>query len=74
MVETTLIPLTLNPYPQSTNPTRTPATSPLLNGVWNLKVVGSYGSSKITSPTREIALFLYSGGYSPAVFLLKLLR
>jgi hypothetical protein len=42
--------------------------SPLLNGVWELKYVGGYSmDGAIASPTRQIALFLYSGGYSPGV-------
>ena len=44
-----------------------------MNSVWNLKALGGYSTSKLSSPTREIALFLYSGSYSPGVFLLKLL-
>jgi PAP_fibrillin len=43
-------------------------SSPLLNGVWELKYVGGYSmDGAIASPTRQIALFLYSGGYSPGV-------
>ncbi|GMH83993.1 hypothetical protein TrST_g10458 [Triparma strigata] len=58
---------------EKNNPTESPAQSPLLNSVWNLKALGGYSTSKLSSPTREIALFLYSGSYSPGVFLLKLL-
>ena len=43
-------------------------SSPLFNGVWELKYVGGYSmDGAIASPTRQIALFLYSGGYSPGV-------
>lgn len=45
-------------------------TSPLLNGVWELRYVGGYTPKTPfnISPTRQLALFLYSGGYSPGVF------
>jgi len=50
-----------------------PASSPLLNGVWELRYVGGYASEwALPSPTRQLALFLYSGGYSPGVFALRL--
>lgn len=55
------------------NPTPNPTMSPLLNGVWELKYVGGYVTEwSLPSPTRELALFLYSGGYSPGVFALNL--
>ncbi|GKZ00709.1 hypothetical protein MPSEU_001022900 [Mayamaea pseudoterrestris] len=55
------------------NPTRDAAVSPLLNGVWELKYVGGYTPEwALPSPTRQLALFLYSGGYSPGVFCLQL--
>jgi hypothetical protein len=47
------------------------ALSPLLNGVWELKYYGGYTTDGFTfsaSPTRQLALFLYSGGYSPGMF------
>lgn len=47
------------------------ALSPLLNGVWELKYYGGYTTDGFTlsaSPTRQFALFLYSGGYSPGMF------
>ena len=37
-----------------------------------LRYAGGYSESKITSPTRDLALFLYSGGYSPGLFALGL--
>lgn len=56
---------------EAINPTKTsPALSPLLNGVWELRYYGGYvteGSLSL-SPTRQLALFLYSGGYSPGLF------
>lgn len=58
---------------ESMNPTESPAYSPLLNGVWSLKYAGGYDSEwALKSPTRQIALFLYSGGYSPGLFALSL--
>ncbi len=44
--------------------------SPLINGVWTLRYAGGYSEPKIPSPTRDLALFLYSGGYSPGLFAL----
>jgi len=57
---------------EALNPTKDPAYSPLINGVWTLKYAGGYSESKIPSPTRDLALFLYSGGYSPGLFALGL--
>jgi len=57
---------------EALNPTEDPVYSPLLNGVWNLRYAGGYSESKIPSPTRDLALFLYSGGYSPGLFALSL--
>jgi len=56
------------------NPTKDqPTVSPLLNGVWSLRYVGGYApEGALPSPTREFALFLYSGGYSPGIFALSL--
>ena len=47
-------------------------SSPLLNGVWELRYVGGYTTPTQNnpfrlSPTRQLALFLYDGGYSPGV-------
>jgi PAP_fibrillin len=54
---------------EAVNPTPRPATSPLINGVWELRYVGGYTADwALPSPTRQLALFLYSGGYSPGVF------
>jgi PAP_fibrillin len=59
---------------EALNPTTPqPAMSPLLNGVWELRYVGGYASDwTLPSPTRQLALFLYSGGYSPGIFALHL--
>mmetsp|Transcript_39124 Transcript_39124/g.94178 ORF Transcript_39124/g.94178 Transcript_39124/m.94178 type:complete len:283 (+) Transcript_39124:208-1056(+) len=57
---------------EALNPTEDPVYSPLINGVWTLRYAGGYSEPKIPSPTREIALFLYSGGYSPGLFALGL--
>jgi hypothetical protein len=60
---------------EALNPTKMPTTSPLLNGVWELRYVGGYTSDwALPSPTRQLALFLYSGGYSPGVFALSLVQ
>mmetsp|Transcript_30608 Transcript_30608/g.55405 ORF Transcript_30608/g.55405 Transcript_30608/m.55405 type:complete len:295 (-) Transcript_30608:100-984(-) len=58
---------------EKTNPTENPAMSPLLNGVWELRYAAGYEADwALPSPTRQLALFLYSGGYSPGVFALNL--
>lgn len=58
---------------EALNPTDTPSSSPLLNGVWTLRYSGGYDENcSLQSPTRQIALFLYSGGYSPGLFALSL--
>ena len=55
------------------NPTDEPAYSPLLNGIWTLRYAGGYSNDwTLPSPTRQLALFLYSGGYSPGLFALSL--
>jgi len=60
---------------EALNPTESPAMSNLLNGVWILRYSGGYASDwTLPSPTRQIALFLYSGGYSPGLFLLTLAK
>uniref|UniRef100_A0A7S0F811 Plastid lipid-associated protein/fibrillin conserved domain-containing protein n=1 Tax=Pseudo-nitzschia arenysensis TaxID=697910 RepID=A0A7S0F811_9STRA len=60
---------------EALNPTPQPATSPLLNGVWELNYAGLYSSEgSLSSPTRQLALFLYSGGYSPGLFTLQLAK
>lgn len=58
---------------EALNPTKEPTLSSLLNGVWELRYVGGYSlDGALPSPTRQIALFLYSGGYSPGIFALNL--
>jgi len=58
---------------EAMNPTDMPASSDLVNGVWSLKYSGGYSSEwSLPSPTRQLALFLYSGGYSPGLFALSL--
>jgi hypothetical protein len=59
---------------EALNPTKhEPALSPLINGVWELRYVGGYAEEgAMPSPTRQLALFLYSGGYSPGIFALNL--
>merc|ERR1719410_474165 len=58
---------------EAMNPTDMPASSDLVNGVWSLKYSGGYSSEwSLPSPTRQLALFLYSGGYSPGLYALSL--
>lgn len=58
---------------EADNPTKDPTMSALLNGVWELRYAGGYSAEwAFPSPTRQIALFLYSGGYSPGLFALSL--
>jgi len=59
---------------ESLNPTADrPTDSPLINGVWSLRYAGGYDEDwALPSPTRQLALFLYSGGYSPGLFALRL--
>lgn len=58
---------------ETSNPTASPATSALLNGEWELVYSGGYSEGLFNgSPTRQIALFLYAGGYAPATFGLAL--
>jgi len=49
---------------EPSNPTEAPATSPLLNGVWDAVYTG-HAPGPLASPTRPLALFLYAGGYTP---------
>lgn len=58
---------------EPTNPTEAPATSPLLNGVWDV-VYSGYAPGPLKSPTRPLALFLYAGGYTPGIASLNILR
>lgn len=46
------------------SPTPDPVYSELLDGEWTVKYSGSYAPGMLSSPTRELALFLYAGGYS----------
>jgi len=58
---------------ETLNPTADPTSSTLLNGIWSLRYAGGYSSEgTLPSPTRQLALFLYSGGYSPGLFALSL--
>jgi PAP_fibrillin len=60
---------------EALNPTPNPARSPLMNGVWELRYAAGYSSDgALPSPTRQLALFLYSGGYSPGLFVLNLAK
>merc|ERR1711923_398309 len=58
---------------ESLNPSDNPTMSSMFNGVWTLRYSGGYDSNwALPSPTRQAALFLYSGGYSPGLFALSL--
>lgn len=60
---------------EAVNPTESPAMSVKLNGVWELRYAAGYDSDwSLPSPTRQLALFLYSGGYSPGLFALTLAK
>ena len=54
---------------EARNPTQYPTTSPLLNGSWEFKYLAGIAPGPVPSPTREIALFMYAGGYTPGKFL-----
>lgn len=41
-----------------------PVYSPKLDGAWKVKYTGTYAPGLLSSPTRELALFLYGGGFS----------
>ena len=49
------------------NPTQQPAASDLLNGDWEMVHSGGYAQGFIDSPTRELALLAYTGGYRPGL-------
>merc|ERR1719410_1190068 len=49
---------------ERSSPCEEPAYSELLDGTWNVKYSGSYAPGLLSSPTRELALFLYGGGFS----------
>lgn len=63
----------LLPKIEASNPTPSPATAALLEGEWQLKFVGGPSPGILNSPTREAALLLYAGGFSPADFALTVL-
>jgi hypothetical protein len=46
------------------NPTKEPVYSEHLDGTWAVKCSASYAPGLLESPTRELALFLYGGGFS----------
>jgi len=46
------------------NPSEEPVYSELIDGSWIVKYSGSYAPGLLSSPTRELALFLYGGGFS----------
>jgi len=46
------------------NPTTEPAYSELIDGAWRVEYSGTYAPGALSSPTRELALLLYAGGFS----------
>ncbi|CAJ1366964.1 unnamed protein product [Effrenium voratum] len=46
------------------NQVEEPVFSTMLDGTWIVKYAGSYAPGILSSPTRELALFLYGGGFS----------
>jgi len=57
---------------ESRNPTLYPTTSPLLNGDWEFKYLPGIAPGPVPSPTREIAMLMYAGGYTPGKFFFDL--
>ena len=58
----------LLPLVEKDNPTVAPASSSKLEGKWRFRYCGSPAPGPVMSPTREIALLMYAGGYSPGLF------
>jgi len=58
----------LLPLVEKENPTVAPASSALLEGSWQFRYCGTPAPGPVKSPTREFALLLYAGGYSPGLF------
>jgi len=46
------------------NPNDEPAYSEEIDGKWVIAYTGTYAPGFLSSPTRELALFLYGGGFS----------
>eukprot|EP00445_Apocalathium_hangoei_P058938 CAMPEP_0204092996 /NCGR_PEP_ID=MMETSP0360-20130528/190198_1 /ASSEMBLY_ACC=CAM_ASM_000342 /TAXON_ID=268821 /ORGANISM="Scrippsiella Hangoei, Strain SHTV-5" /LENGTH=368 /DNA_ID=CAMNT_0051042287 /DNA_START=37 /DNA_END=1142 /DNA_ORIENTATION=+ len=46
------------------SPTVDPVYSEMLDGTWNILYTGTFAPGLLSSPTRELALFLYGGGFS----------
>mmetsp|Transcript_11661 Transcript_11661/g.35383 ORF Transcript_11661/g.35383 Transcript_11661/m.35383 type:complete len:242 (-) Transcript_11661:154-879(-) len=51
------------------NPTEEPAYSDKLVGSWELRYDAGFQAGLVDSPTRELALFVYAGGYAPSLLL-----
>lgn len=51
------------------NPTAESAYSEKLFGDWELKYDAGFQAGLVDSPTRELALFVYTGGYVPSLLL-----
>jgi len=59
------------PKVEASNPTTNPAYSTLLDGEWELIYSGGVSPGPVPSPTREIALLMYAGGFTPGMFLMS---
>lgn len=57
---------------EASSPEETPAYSPMLDGTWEVIYSGGISPGPIPSPTREIALLMYAGGFTPASFFLSM--
>ena len=49
---------------EALNPNSEPVYSEDLDGTWKVMYTGSFAPGLFPSPTRELAMFLYGGGYS----------
>lgn len=56
---------------EATCPETQPAYSALMNGEWEVVYSGGVSPGPVPSPTREIALLMYAGGFTPGSFLLS---
>eukprot|EP00959_Pyramimonas_sp_CCMP1952_P229397 4796467-Pyramimonas_sp.AAC.1 len=59
------------PQVEASNPTTNPAYSTLLDGEWEVIYSGGVSPGPVPSPTREIALLMYAGGFTPGMFLMS---
>jgi len=62
----------LLPKLEASNPQSEPAYSPLLDGEWEMLYTGGVSPGPVASPTREIALLMYAGGFTPGMLLMSI--